>query len=111
MYPRRACPHPYGSFVANGCDIFLAFQTAELAEKIRRSMQTQLRGVALFLQVLCAQILAQRLLKNCYDNQRQHEAEKQEAAVIERGVDNGEVMVMPKNSSGIYSAQSVAPVT
>ena len=36
MYPRRACPHPYGSFVANGCDIFLVFQTAELAEKIRR---------------------------------------------------------------------------
>ena len=36
VYPRRACPHPYGSFVANGCDIFLVFQTAGLAEKIRR---------------------------------------------------------------------------
>ena len=36
MYPQRACPHPYGSFVANGCDIFLVFQTAGLAEKIRR---------------------------------------------------------------------------
>ena len=36
MYPRRACPHPYGSFVANGCDIFLVFQTAGLSEKIRR---------------------------------------------------------------------------
>ena len=48
-YPQRACPHPYGSFVANGCDIFLAFQTAELAEKIRRSAKTQLRGVALSL--------------------------------------------------------------
>ena len=36
MYPQRACPHPYGSFVANGYDIFLVFQTAGLAEKIRR---------------------------------------------------------------------------
>ena len=36
MYPRSVCPHPYGSFVVNGCDIFLVFQTAGLAEKIRR---------------------------------------------------------------------------
>ena len=26
MYPQRACPHPYGSFVANGCDRFLVFK-------------------------------------------------------------------------------------
>ena len=36
MYPQRACPHPYGSFVANGCDIFPIFRTVGLAEKIRR---------------------------------------------------------------------------
>ena len=35
-YPQRACPHPYGSFVANGCDIFPIFRTVGLAEKIRR---------------------------------------------------------------------------
>ena len=36
VYPQRACPHPYGSFVANGCDIFPLFRTVGLAEKIRR---------------------------------------------------------------------------
>ena len=35
-----------GAFVANGCAIFQAFQTAGLAEKIRRSAQTQLCGAA-----------------------------------------------------------------
>ena len=40
------CPHPYGVFDADGCDRFQAFQTAGLAEKIRRSARTQLRDVA-----------------------------------------------------------------
>ena len=35
-YPQRACPHPYGSFVANGYDIFPIFRTVGLAEKNRR---------------------------------------------------------------------------
>ena len=35
MYPQRACPHPYGSFVANGCDIFLVFKPPDNG-KIRR---------------------------------------------------------------------------
>ena len=47
MYPQGVCRIRKPAYAGNGCAIFRAFQTAELAEKIRRSAQTQLCGVAL----------------------------------------------------------------
>ena len=47
MYPQGVCRIRKPACAGNGCAIFRTFQTAELAEKIRRSAQTQLCGVAL----------------------------------------------------------------